>query len=188
MNAASNENPPWYSNAYVYTVCDLEHDNDVSCWSFEESFCDKCHTECTKEAVLTLLDTTAVVRVELIAASHHLKRQLMACRHWPVCNHGKRRSTRTAITVRHATGFQYSQNCYWWDFVRPDGWNTRSYQDILCRVLRREDSRWCDLRAKRVEGALDRHHGMLRQMIQPIVILLNIPLQRIWRHVGDTKN
>ena len=60
-------------------VREIQHHDVVSSGSFADRFPDKDPREWTKPALITLEGATEVYMVEVIAASHHYKQQLISC-------------------------------------------------------------------------------------------------------------
>jgi len=79
--AARNRKPPWSTNALVCTVCEIEHHDFVSSGIFADEFREKDTWEWTKQVLFTLEEATDACMVEVIAASHSLKQQLISCRY-----------------------------------------------------------------------------------------------------------
>jgi len=76
---AHNGKPPWLTNAFVCTVHEIEDHNVVSYGIVADEFRDKHPREWTNEALITFEVATDSYVVEVIAASHCLKQQLISC-------------------------------------------------------------------------------------------------------------
>jgi hypothetical protein len=66
--------PPWSMKAFVRTVCKIEHHDVVCARIFKNDFRDQHPQEWTKQDLITLMEATEVYMVEVIAASHCVKR------------------------------------------------------------------------------------------------------------------
>ena len=79
--AVCNLKPRWLTKAFLCAVHEIEHDDVVSDGIFAYKFPDKHSQDCTKQALITFEEDKEAYRVEVIAASHRLKQQLMSCTH-----------------------------------------------------------------------------------------------------------
>jgi len=77
--AARNGKPPWSTKAFTHTVRQIDHLDVVSSGISPDKFPDKYPREWTKYFSFTLEEDTETYMVEVIAASHCLKRQLISC-------------------------------------------------------------------------------------------------------------
>jgi len=68
--AAGNGKHPWSTNAYVETVRELEHHDDVRSGIFAHEFSDKQPHEWTKQASVTLEVATEMYMGEVTAEFH----------------------------------------------------------------------------------------------------------------------
>jgi len=78
---ARNRKPPWSTKAFIQTVREIEHHDIVSSGTFTDAFRDKGPREWTKQALITFEETTEAYMVEVIAASHCVKQQLISFRY-----------------------------------------------------------------------------------------------------------
>ena len=79
--ATRNVKPPWSSKAFVRTVPEIEHHEVVSSGIFLDKFPDYHPCEWTKHTLITLEKAMKAYMVEVLAASHCLKQQLISCRY-----------------------------------------------------------------------------------------------------------
>jgi len=68
--AACNGRPPWLTQAFVHSLCDIEYHDDVSSMMCGDNFRDKHTQEWTKQALKTLDEAAESYWVEVIAKSH----------------------------------------------------------------------------------------------------------------------
>jgi len=67
---ARNREPPLSTQAFVPTIHEFEHHDDVSPGMFADKFREKHPREWTKQALKTLEEATGSYMVEVIAESH----------------------------------------------------------------------------------------------------------------------
>jgi len=77
--AARNEKSPWSTNAIICTVREIKYQDDLSPATFPDKFSERHPREWTKQAIFTLGEATEAYMVEVLAASHCLKHQLISC-------------------------------------------------------------------------------------------------------------
>jgi len=68
--AACNRKPPWSTQAFVRTVCEIDYLVVVSSGIFADEFPDKSPSEWTKQALITLEEATEAYMVEVTAEFH----------------------------------------------------------------------------------------------------------------------
>jgi len=79
--AARNEIPPWSTKAFARTVRGIEYHDGISPGIVADEFYDKRPREWAKQALITLQEAMKAYIIEVIAASHCLKQQLISCRY-----------------------------------------------------------------------------------------------------------
>jgi len=67
---AHNRKPPWSSEAFVRTVCEIEHHDVVSSGIFADEFPDTHPREWTKQALITLEEATEAYMLKVTAEFH----------------------------------------------------------------------------------------------------------------------
>jgi hypothetical protein len=80
FNAAWNGKHPWLTKALFRTVREIEEHDVVNFGTAPGKIRHKRPRDWTKQAVITLGETTEVYMVEVLAKSHCYKQQLISCR------------------------------------------------------------------------------------------------------------
>jgi len=81
FNAARNGKPPWSTKAILRKVHEIEHHDVVSSEIFADEIRDKHPRDWMKQSSIALEEATEVYMVEVMAAFHCLKQQLISCRY-----------------------------------------------------------------------------------------------------------
>jgi len=77
---ARNAKPPWSAKAIVPNVHNIERHDVVSSGISADEFRDKCPQEWTKQTFEIFGKSTESYTIEVIAAYHFKKQELMSCR------------------------------------------------------------------------------------------------------------
>jgi len=79
--SAHNGKPPWSPKAFLHTIWEIQHHDVVSSGIYADEFPEKHPWEWTKHALITVEEAMEAYMVEVLAASHFLKQQLISCQY-----------------------------------------------------------------------------------------------------------